>query len=144
MVKNISVTLPDENRYLLWDRTFKEQSPFVKKALSSLIQNYGSNVQSVIKDTDSGQLIYAHMGNFNRNVAKVPFDEVTRKSSLDLAAAGIVAIPHRRTCSSWLRQRHSSCAACPKLKARIAYRASSAEAFHLGGDSPCLQTIWKR
>jgi hypothetical protein len=80
MVKNISVTLPDENRYLLWDRTFKEQSPFVKKALRSLIQTYGSHMQSVIKDTDSGQLIYAHMGNFNRNVAKVPFDEVTRKA----------------------------------------------------------------
>ncbi len=69
MVKNISVTLPDENRYLLWDRTFKEQSPFVKKALRSLIQTYGSHMQSVIKDNDSGQLIYAHMGNFNRNVA---------------------------------------------------------------------------
>lgn len=86
------VELPKKSQFLLWDEPFKKQSLFVKKALKSLIPTYGRHMESVIKDNDTGQIIYAHMSNFNRNVARA--DNEFMKTSLDLNSVGIVGIKY--------------------------------------------------
>ena len=66
------VDIPDEYipNMLDWDKPFKEQPKEVQKALKSMADQYGSHLKSVIKDNDTGGVIYKHMGNYKRNVEK--------------------------------------------------------------------------
>ena len=66
------VDIPDEYipNMLDWNKPFKEQPKEVQKALKSMADQYGSHLKSVIKDNDTGGVIYKHMGNYKRNVEK--------------------------------------------------------------------------
>ena len=66
------VDIPDKDipNMLDWDKPFKEQPKEVQKALKSMADQYGSHLKSVIKDNDTGRVIYKHMGNYKRNVEK--------------------------------------------------------------------------
>jgi hypothetical protein len=87
--------IPDEGSYLLWDEPYKNQPRAVKSALRKLTDKYKPHMSQVIKDNDTGEVIYRHMGNYNRNVARI-FDEqqINRKSSMDLASVGIAGIKY--------------------------------------------------